>query len=121
MKDLEKCFKNRIFDYDKLVEYNFEKQKDKYVYKINICNNQFEMIVEISSSSKTSKLIDLANDDEYILVDIEESSGEFVGKVKEAYDEEVLVTAAYDETVIDKAAYDEKVLDHYECSCGATK
>ena len=34
----------------------------------------------------TSKLIDLANEDEYILVDIQDSTGEFVGKVRAEYE-----------------------------------
>lgn len=89
MRNLENAFSNRAFDYEKLIKYGFENTNEKYIYKTNIYKNQFEMIVEISSKSKTSKLIDLANEDEYILVDVEESSGEFVGKVKQEYEEKL--------------------------------
>ena len=89
MRNLDLIFKNREFDFSKLVEYGFNKIDDTYILKNIICNNQFEMIVEISKKIKTSKLIDLANEEEYILVDIEESTGEFVGRVKQEYENEL--------------------------------
>lgn len=78
MRDLSKSYNSRTFDYDKLIKYGFENNSGKYIYKTKIYKDQFEMFVQISKESKISKLIDLANEDEYILVDVEESSGEFV-------------------------------------------
>lgn len=86
MKNLDLIFKNREFDFNKLINFGFKKLENKYIFKDKIYENQFEMIVEISDKSKTSRLIDLANEEEYILVDVEESSGEFVGKVKQEYE-----------------------------------
>ena len=40
-------------------------------------------------SKMTSKLVDMENDDEYILVDIQDSVGEFVGNVRENYENEL--------------------------------
>lgn len=85
MRNLEKELENRTIDYNKLLEYGFSKEKNQYILKKNILNNQFEIIVNISEEAKTSKLIDLTNDEEYILVDIEDSNGEFVGRVREEY------------------------------------
>ncbi len=86
MRNLEREFENREIDNSKLLKNGFIKENNIYVLKKKIINNQFEMIVNISDNEKTSKLIDLVNDnDEYILVDIEGSNGEFVGRVKDEY------------------------------------
>ena len=85
MRKLDNELKNRKIDFNKLLEYGFKKEQNKYLYKEKICNNQFEIIVEVLDDSMTSKLIDAINKEEYILVDIKDSIGEFVGKVREEY------------------------------------
>ena len=87
MRNLNNQLKNKKIDNKKLIEYGFEKQNNIYIYKTQIFNNQFEMIAEVKDNNIISKLIDLANEEEYILVDIEGSTGEFVGKVREEYEE----------------------------------
>ena len=89
MRNLEKELKNKTIDYKKLLEYGFVKENNCYIFKNKIYNNQFEMIVEISDNIKASKLIDIENEDEYILVDIEDSTGEFVGKVRNEYESQL--------------------------------
>ena len=86
MRKLDNELKNRKIDYKKLLEYGFKKEQNKYLFKEKICNNQFEIIVEVLNNNMTSKLIDDINKEEYILVDIKDSLGEFVGKVREEYD-----------------------------------
>lgn len=86
MRNLNIELKNKKINYNKLIDYGFEKKEDKYIYKTKICDNQFEMIVTFSNEEKMSKLIDIENDEEYVLVDIEDSVGSFVGKIKEEYD-----------------------------------
>lgn len=86
MRNLEKELKNKFIDFDKLVKYGFVKQEDKYIFKTKLCDNQFEMIVIFSANEKVSKILDLTNNDEYILVDIPGSTGEFVGKVRKEYE-----------------------------------
>lgn len=39
------------------------------------------MCVTVENNKMTSKIFDLINEDEYILVDIQDSTGEFVGKI----------------------------------------
>lgn len=87
MRNLENSLKNRIIDNRKLINYGFKMQDNKYMYSERICNNQFEMIVEIKDNLVTSKLIDLLNEEEYVLVDVQDSIGEFVGKVRQEYEE----------------------------------
>ena len=86
MRKIINELKNKAIDFNKLLEYGFINQDNQYVFKTKIYSEQFEMIVCFSKEQNTSKLIDIANGDEYILVDIQESAGEFVGKVKEEYE-----------------------------------
>ncbi len=84
MRKLE--LKNKIINHNKLLEYGFKKEQNKYLYKEKICNNQFEIIIEVLNNNMTSKILDAINKEEYILVDIKDITGEFVGKVREEYD-----------------------------------
>ena len=86
MRDLSKKLKNKKIDYNKLIDYGFIKENNKYMLREKIYNNQFEAIITIDEKDKKSKLIDLVNEDEYILVDIESAEGEFVGKLKLEYE-----------------------------------
>lgn len=86
MRKLDNLLKNKIVDYNKAIKYGFIKDKEIYCYKLKICDEQFEIEVTLSDNENTSKVIDLMTDEEYILVDVEDSSGEFVGKVREEYE-----------------------------------
>ena len=86
MRNLNDRLKNRIKDNKKLINYGFKMYDNKYMYSEKICNNQFERIVEIKDNLVTSKLIDLLNEEEYVLVDVQDSIGEFVGKVRQEYE-----------------------------------
>ena len=89
MRNLKNELRNKSIDKNKLIEYGFQESKNTYIYKTRIYEEQFEMVVEVTNDMMTSKLIDLASDEEYSLVDIEDSVGEFVGKVREAYEEKL--------------------------------
>ena len=89
MKILENELKNKTINYDKLLKYGFLQKKNIYLYKAKIYDEQFEMCVTVENSKITSRLFDLLNGDEYILVDIQDSKGEFVGKVREEYENEL--------------------------------
>ena len=89
MRILENELKNKTINYDELLKYGFIQEKNIYLYKTKIYDEQFEMIVTIENNKMTSKLFDLINEDEYILVDIQDSTGEFIGKVKEEYENEL--------------------------------
>lgn len=87
MRNIE--LRNRVINNNDLIKYGFEKQEEKFSYSKKIYNNQFEMIVELKNNKMTSKLIDLMNEEEYVLVDVQESVGEFVGKVRQEYEGEI--------------------------------
>ena len=89
MRILDNELKNKTIDYDKLLKYGFTKEDEMYLYKTKIYDEQFEMNVIVENNKITSKLIDLMNEEEYILVDIKDTAGEFVGKVREEYEKEL--------------------------------
>lgn len=86
MKNLDIVLSKRSIDYNKLIDYGFFKDKDNYIYKANILENTFQINILISNKAKYSKLIDIENNTEYALVDIETATGEFVGKVRQEYE-----------------------------------
>lgn len=86
MRNLEIDLSKRSINYNRLIDYGFYKAEDKYVYKKNIMEDTFEVNILISDTEKFSKIIDIENDEEYALVDIETATGEFVGKVRQAYE-----------------------------------
>lgn len=86
MRNLNKGFENKIIEYEKLLEYGFILKDNKYILEKSINNNLFQVIVEISKDNSVSKVVDLAMKEEYILVDVSSSAGDFVGRVKAEYD-----------------------------------
>lgn len=82
MRELSKEFENRKIDYDKLLAYGFDYN---YVYEKEI-EGQFKIIIELKEDKKISKIIDLAYNEEYTLVDVIEANGNFVGKIREVYE-----------------------------------
>ena len=89
MRILDNELRNRTIKYDKLLEYGFTKDDNVYLYKKKLDDYQFEMKVVVENNKMSSCLFDLISKDEYILVDIKDSKGEFVGKVRTAYLQEL--------------------------------
>lgn len=87
MRNLDSKLKNRKINYEELLKYGFRKENEKYIYKTKIKNNQFEVNITISDKESYAKLIDLENETEFILVDIETSTGQFVGSIRQEYDQ----------------------------------
>ena len=87
MRSFEKELKNKEINETALLKYGFTKVQNGYVYHTTICDEQFEMIVEVQGNQMTSKLIDCASEEEYVLADIEDSVGEFVGRVRSEYEQ----------------------------------
>ena len=80
-------FKRFSVNYNKLEDYGFKTEKNTYVIEKYFLNNDFKAIVTIDSKGiVTGKVIENELDEEYTLLRTE-ISGEFVGKVREAYKE----------------------------------
>lgn len=86
MRNLNDRLKNRKINSKALLEYGFKEEDNKYIYKTSIGNNQFELKVVISEKDSYSKLIDLEEKTEFVLADIENAEGQFIGKIKKEYE-----------------------------------
>lgn len=87
MRNLDNELKNKAIDYSKLLKYGFIKENEKYIYKTYICDNQFEVNIVISDTEKYAKVMDLENEMEFALVDVEGVEGQFVGEVRQNYED----------------------------------
>ena len=87
MRDLSKEFENRNIDYERLIRYGFQKKNNTYILKKFMQEQCFQAIVEISDEKQVAKLMDLSTNEEFVLVDVRDSSGDFVGKIREEYEE----------------------------------
>lgn len=102
MRNLSEKLKKRKVDYEKLDKYGFKKEQDKYIYKTKIENGEFEINVIISDKEQYSKIIEVEEKTEFTLVDIENAEGQFIGKIKQIYEniiEEILEKCTNKETV----------------------
>ena len=109
MRNLKESLKNRTIDYKKLIKYGFIKDNNTYIYKARIYHNQFELNIFFSEEKQYSKLIDIENNEEYALVDIEDSAGEFIGKLKQEYEyiiEDIITNCTNKEIFKSKQAID---------------
>ena len=97
MRDLKISFKNKIIDFNKLLDYGFIKN-DNYYYEKNIFDDSFKVVVILSEEKQLSKVIDLETSEEYTLIDVNDSNGKFNGTIKEEY-ENIL------KDIIDKCTY----------------
>ena len=88
MRNLSNEFKNKKLDYNKLINYGFKKNKDVYIYEETL--NDFKIIVNLKNELESySKLIELDTMEEFLLVDIDNSSGRFVSSIKEIYQNKI--------------------------------
>lgn len=86
MRKLLKEFENRKIEYNKLIDYGFILDKEVYIYRRLICDGEFEVKIEINNNLVLTSVIEIEFNEEYILVDILNSQGNFVGKVKDEYE-----------------------------------
>ncbi|MBQ8615030.1 MAG: MmcQ/YjbR family DNA-binding protein [Clostridia bacterium] len=78
--------KDKKINYCKLLKYGFMKKGKTYLFSTLIFNNQFELLIEITSDEKIkTKTIETSTQDEYIL-HLTDATGEFVGKVRSEYE-----------------------------------
>lgn len=83
MKIEEEIFKKSKPNYDKLIEYGFKKENNKYIYKEKFKDEEFEAIITIDKTIK-GQVIDINTKEEYINIRIE-NTGTYTNKIKEEY------------------------------------
>ena len=83
----EEIFRKTKIDFDKISKYGFKKDKSCYKYSKNIMNNTFRVDIEINKGGQVKgKVYDLSFGDEYTNFRIEDSTGSFVGQVREEFE-----------------------------------
>lgn len=87
MKIEDEIFKKSEIDYDKLIPYGFKCENGKYVYSKKIMNNTFQVYITVIDKARVDgKIIDLEFGDEYTNYRLEGEVGEFVGRVREEFE-----------------------------------
>lgn len=81
----EEIFKKSIIDYDKCLKYGFVKEQDIYIYKKDILNNEFQVIITITNNIIKGKIIEKELNEEYFNYRIENQIGEFVNNIRDEY------------------------------------
>ncbi len=80
-------FKKSVPDFNKLIDYGFIYENDKYVYETNILNCSFKVVIYIYSNySIEGHIYDLELDDEYVNYRVENNIGEFAGTIRNIYE-----------------------------------
>ena len=93
---INKIFKNKVFNKDKMLNFGFKQKGGKFVYRIFLLDNQFELTVTVSGLKNIeTKLTDCATGDLYTLHLVETAAGTFVGEVREAYENSLNLIAAH--------------------------
>ena len=80
----DELFKKYKVNYNKLLEYGFKLEDDKYLYSTNILDNSFRVDITITDKV-VGKVIDLEFNDEYNNFRMSEI-GSFAGKVRNEYE-----------------------------------
>lgn len=90
MKLIDELFLNYFPIYDELLKFGFFAEQDVYMFKRNILNDDFEIIVIIKDNQISAKIMDKEFGDEYIGLNIKDGVGSFLGEMKDACTEILL-------------------------------
>lgn len=83
----EEIFRKTKIDFNKISKYGFKKDKSLYKYSKAIMDNTFRIDVEINIDGIVKgRVYDLSFGDEYTSFRIEDTTGSFVGQVKEEFE-----------------------------------
>lgn len=92
---IEKIFRNKIFNKEKLLNYGFKLQNNNLVYVTELMDRQFKLILTVYGVKNIEALmVDSFSNDLYTLHLVESATGTFIGKLRELY-EKILSNIAY--------------------------
>ena len=112
MKEVK--IKNKRIVREKLIPFGFEEYSQEYAYSEAMLSGQFELKLLVDKDGRLfSRLVERAFDEEYVLHLVPGAQGEFVGKVKTAYNEVLdRFIASCCETDIFQSAQAHAVIDY---------
>lgn len=82
MNIANEIFKKTIPNYNKLEEYGFIKNNNKYIYTKEFHNNEFKLIFIINKNKFETKVIDNNLNEEYIAINIKNNPSTYVNEIK---------------------------------------
>lgn len=84
-------FKSYVVEFDKLESFGFKKEGKVYFYERLFMDGEFKAVIKIDTQGKISGTVfDIENDEEYLLLRVENSTGGFAQEVKSAF-EDILI------------------------------
>lgn len=87
----DSIFKQYTPCFAKLENYGFVKNEGRYSFKTCFFQEQFEAVIEISAQGAVQgRVFDIASNEEYALLNVENWQGTFVNEVRSAYKEILL-------------------------------
>lgn len=87
MKNETDFFVRKRVDEDRLRNYGFTEENEKFFFSKKLLDGQFLMEVHVKGSEILTRLLDVENECEYTLHIVSNAQGEFVGKVRIAYED----------------------------------
>lgn len=87
MKNETDFFVRKRMDDDKLKDYGFTEENGYLLFRTKLLEGQFLMEVHVKDGEIRTRLLDIENECEYILHVVNNAQGEFVGKVRIAYED----------------------------------
>lgn len=83
----EELFRKTKIDFNKISKYGFKKDRNLYKYSQNIMNDTFRVDIKIDNDGIVKgRVYDLSFGDEYTNFRIEDSTGPFVGQVRDEFE-----------------------------------
>lgn len=82
---MQDYFKNKKYNKEKLLKFGFKKEGQNYTYRQFLFEGQFEFEIKINSKNIKTKLTEIQTKEPYTLHLIEGVEGEFIGKIKEEF------------------------------------
>lgn len=87
MDSVETLFRNRKADPERLLSFGFVRSQKGYLYSADLMNGQFEMNVAVSKNGEvTAAVVDAFTKENYVLINVREAAGKFVGQVRAEYE-----------------------------------
>ncbi|MDE6210947.1 MAG: MmcQ/YjbR family DNA-binding protein [Clostridia bacterium] len=117
---IEEIFKKKAIDFDKLSQYGFVLNKEKFEYQIEILDKQMTLFISIDKKGTiNTQVVDLEMQEQYTLFLAEDAVGSFVGSVRQEY-ERVLRDIAEKccITQVFKSKYSQDVIEYVRTKYG---
>lgn len=112
-RKLKSELQNKVIVENKLLAYGFSGSHHRYQYHFPLQESSFIMQVIVDNGEMTSKVVDISTNEEYLLVDIDQVSGKFLGAIKKEYEGKLanIIDRCSDMNVF-KSPYSKLVIDY---------